>query len=237
MSWPIWTDRLINRLKWPAAILAMTVTPLLAWGMWLLLVRSITNPLPLVPFFAGGVSFVILWRRWLGRSRLGRFAVTLEHEATHALFALLTGHRIVGFRATAEQGGQVRFTESGNWLIVAAPYFFPTSALLLFLIAYVLPFQGLLPWQSFLLGVALGYHIVSTIRETHKDQTDIQQLGTAFCWSFLPAANLAVIGLLISFAHGGSVGMRIWIHDTLGPASLLLEWARNQLTLLSLGNQ
>ncbi len=227
ISWPMWWDRLINRLKWPAALLAALATPLLAWGMLQLLLRVVVEPLSLLPFVAGGVLFVLLWRRWLGRSRWGRFAITLEHESTHALFAILTGHRIVGFRASLGRGGEVRFTGGGNWLIVVAPYFFPTAALLLFLLAYLLPFPGL-PWQSFLLGVALGYHIVSTYRETHKDQTDIQKLGITFCWLFLPAANLAVVGLLISFAHAGSAGLSRWASDTWVPTSAAITWLQGQ---------
>jgi hypothetical protein len=223
MNWPTWCDRIINRLKWVAAAGAAMVTPLLAWSMLQVVWRGVLAPGPLLPFIAGSALFIVLWRRWLGRSRLGKFAITLEHESTHAVFAVLTGHRIVGFRTSMGRGGEVRFTGEGNWLIVAAPYFFPTAAVLLFLLAYLLPFPGL-PWQSFLLGVALGYHIVSTYRETHKDQTDIQQLGLLFCWLFLPAANLAVIGLLTSFAHGGSTGLSLWVSDSLAAVTAIVNW-------------
>ena len=149
--------------------------------------------------------------------------ITLEHESTHALFAVLTLHRIVGFRASMGRGGEVRFTGRGNWLIAVAPYFFPTVALLLFLLAYLLPFPGL-PWQGFLLGVALGYHIVSTARETHRDQTDLKQLGLTFCWLFLPAANLAVVGLLVSFAHAGSDGTSLWFDSSWQPVVYVQNW-------------
>ncbi len=225
MSWTMWGDRLINRLKWPTAFFAALATPLLAWSMLRLLLRVALEPLSLLPFLVGGALFVVLWRRWLGRSRFGRFAITLEHESTHAMFALLTGHRIVGFQATHGNGGEVRFTGSGNWLIVAAPYFFPTAALLLALIAFLLPFPGL-PWQGFLLGIALGYHLVSTYRETHKDQTDLQHLGLTFCWLFLPAANLIVIGFLISFAHSGSEGISQWVSDTFAPTAAVISWLK-----------
>lgn len=221
MSWPRRIDRLISFLKWPAAYLALLATPLLAWALLKLTVRAIASPWTLIPFALGTAAFIFLWRRWIGKSRLGRFAITLEHEATHALFALLTLHRIVGFRASVGRGGEVRFTGQGNWLIAVAPYFFPTAALLLFLLAFFLPFPGL-PWSSFLLGVALGYHIVSTYRETHRDQTDIQQLGRTFCWLFLPAANLAVVGLLVSFAHAGSAGMNQWFGDIMEPIESLI---------------
>lgn len=223
-SWSEWCDRMINPLKWPAAILSAAVTPLLAWSLLLLMVRVIRAPWNLVSFAVGGILFVVLWRRWLRGSRMGRFLITVEHEATHALFALLTGHRILSFHASMGKGGQVRIEGDGNWLIVVAPYFFPTSALLLFVLAYVLPFQGLLPWSGLMLGTALAYHIVSTYRETHKDQTDIQQLGVLFCWLFLPAANLAVIGLLLSFAHGGADGLHHWLADVAAPVQRIYGW-------------
>ncbi|GAB5405912.1 MAG: hypothetical protein Aurels2KO_41430 [Aureliella sp.] len=149
--------------------------------------------------------------------------ITLEHELTHALFAVLCLHRIVGFRASVGRGGEVRFTGRGNWLISVAPYFFPTVALLLFLLAYLMPFAGF-PWQRFLLGVALGYHVVSTYRETHRDQTDIQRLGMTFCWMFLPAANLAVVGLLVAFAHAPSGGISLWVGDIIGPLVSAFDW-------------
>lgn len=218
-SKPNWTsriDRLVQYLKWPSALAAALVTPLLAWSLILLLVRILGNPFGLVPYAAGALLFVLAWRRWMADKRLGRFIITLEHEATHALFALLTLHKVVGFRATMGEGGEVRYKGNGNWLITVAPYFFPTAALLLFFVAYLAPFPGL-PWQSFLLGVALGYHIVSTIRETHRDQTDIHELGWTFCWLFLPAANLAVVGLLTSFAYDGSEGMTQWISSLTEP--------------------
>jgi hypothetical protein len=230
-SWPAKIDLLINRLKWVAAAGAAAVTPSLAWALLKLGQRVVFSPWSLLPFAAGTVLSILLWRRWLGNSRIGRFLLTLEHESTHALFAMVTWHRIIGFRASLGRGGEIRFLGRGNWLITIAPYFFPTAALLLFLIAYLLPFPGL-PWQSFLLGVALGYHIVSTYRETHRDQTDLQTVGMTFCWLFLPAANLAVVGLLISFAHAGSEGMSEWFGDIVEPLSWLYDWLVDEIAKL-----
>ena len=206
-----WIDTLVEWLKWPSACLALAITPLLIWALAKTLLQTVSNPTSsLIPFVAGVLVFLLLWRRWLSRSRWGSFMITLEHESTHALFAFLTGHSIVGFRASMGQGGEVRFAGRGNWLITAAPYFFPTAAIFLFLIAYFLPFSAL-PWQTFMLGVALSYHLVSTYRETHRDQTDIRLLGRLFCWMFLPAANLAVIGILIAFSHTGNAGLQQWL--------------------------
>lgn len=220
-----WSDRIdlvVSACKWPAAWAALILTPLLVWSLLRLTLRVLGSPVGLFPFAVGAAVFILVWRRWLGSTRIGKFAIRLEHESTHALFALLTMHRIVGFWASLDEGGQVRFEGRGNWLVTVAPYFFPTAALLLFAVAFFLPFPGL-PWPSVLLGVALGYHIVSTYRETHRDQTDIQELGQLFCWFFLPAANLAVVGLLISFAHNGSEGMSAWFRDIMEPVNYLIS--------------
>ncbi len=216
-------DNCIQLIKWPSAWLAALLTPLLLWGLLKLVARVFFDPVPIVPFILGTIAFAIVWRRWLGKSSLGKFLITLEHESTHAIFAMLTWHRIVGFRTSVKRGGEVRFLGRGNWLITVAPYFFPTAALLLFLAAFFLPFPGL-PWPSFLLGVALGYHFASTYRETHRDQTDIQILGLTFCWLFLPAANIAVIGLLISFAHGGPEGLALWFNSLSEPFRQAIDW-------------
>lgn len=219
MTWADRLDQVLGKLKWPAAVLAISITPLLLWSLVQLTWRVVWNPWSLLPFAAGAATFVFVWRRFLARNSMGRFLITLEHEVTHALFAYLTLHKVVGFRASLGQGGEVKYLGRGNWLITVAPYFFPTASLILFLLAFLLPFPAL-PWTSFLLGVALGYHVISTIRETNRDQTDIQELGQLFCWLFLPAANIAVVGILIAFAHDGHAGLQQWYADLFVP----FEW-------------
>ncbi|HBE68990.1 MAG TPA: hypothetical protein DDW52_12650 [Planctomycetaceae bacterium] len=223
MNLPDRIDKLLTALKWPAALLSCLLLIPLTWSVAKLGVRVVFDPIPLLPMALGTAAFVFLWRRYLGQSRFGRLFMIFEHELTHALFAVATLHRIVGFRASVGRGGEVRFAGTGNWLITVAPYFFPTVALLLFLLAYLMPLAAF-PWQRFLLGVALGYHVVSTYRETHRDQTDITRLGSTFCWLFLPAANVAVVGLLVAFAHDPSSGIGNWFGDIIAP--LRWTWAR-----------
>ncbi|MCA9194942.1 MAG: M50 family metallopeptidase [Planctomycetales bacterium] len=221
-AWSERIDPVVAWLKWPSAALAALASPLLAWALARLLWRCLIGPWLLLPFVSGGLLFFIVWRRWLGKSRWGKALITLEHEMTHALFAWLTLHPVLSMWASGDEVGHVRFRGQPNWLIAVAPYFFPTAALLMFLIAFLMPFQGL-PWRSFLLGVALSYHIISTYRETHRDQSDLRYLGTLFCWLFLPAANLAVLGFLLAYAHGGADGIHQWCVDAWEPVAIANE--------------
>lgn len=225
-GWGDRIDRWINYFKWPVAVLSVLAMPALAWSTLQLAARLVHTPnWSMVPFVLGAVAFIFLWRKLLGNWAIGRWLVTMEHEVTHAIFAFLTGHKIVSIRATMGSGGEVRYAGRGNWLITSAPYFFPTAAIVLSLIAYLLPFSGL-PWPSFLLGVALGYHFVSTYRETHGEQPDLKELGKTFSWMFLPTANLATIAFLIAFAYDGTASVQTWLVDTRQPFILVLEWFR-----------
>lgn len=211
-------------MKWPVGLLALCGFPLFAWGLLRLAGHVLSQPLGVAPLALGTVAFIMLWRRWLDHSRIGHWMITLEHELTHAIFAWATGHRIVGFRASLGRGGEVRFLGRGNWLITLSPYFFPTAALALLLVAYLMPLS-ILPWPGFFLGIALGFHIVSTYRETHRDQSDLKLVGAKFCWMFLPTANLAVLGLLVAWAHGGSGDVRIWLGHVQAPLeALFAQW-------------
>lgn len=210
-------DRFVQWLRWPLAVSAAVVTPLLIWSLIRLSGSIVANPsLSLLPFALGVLGFLIIWHRWLSSGRLGSLLITLEHELTHATFAVLTGHSLLSFRAALGRGAEMRFSGRGNWMITAAPYFFPTAAIVLLVFSYLLPF-GSLPWQSLMLGVALAYHVVSTWREIDRDRIDLKLLGPVFCWMFLPAANLAVLGLMISFAYSGGNGVFVWLSHILEP--------------------
>ena len=50
----------------------------------------------------------------------------------------------------------------------------------------------------------MGYHLLSTWRELHPGQTDIQQTGTTFAWLFLPSANIAVYHSALVYSFFGA---------------------------------
>ena len=94
----------------------------------------------------------------------------------------------------------------GNWLIAIAPYFFPTAAVGVLAASLFVPES----WGDVveaILGISLGYHIVSTAQETHRGQTDLALVGWPFAMLFLPTAKLVGLGAVVSFAMDGRNGL------------------------------
>lgn len=207
-------DRWIDFTKWPLGILFAIMLPSSLFAT-ALLVRELLTPSPSFLMFAAGAGGYFLFARWLDRLPImGTFFSTLEHELTHAFVALLTLHRVVSLRSSWRNGGHVRFIGRGNWLIMLAPYFLPTISLLL------IPFFVLAPTpirQVFaaLLGISWGYHAWSTVRETHRGQTDLQRAGWIFSWLFLPTANLITMMGTLAIASSGLTGARVFLWNCL----------------------
>lgn len=196
-------DRLLGYLKWPVALLALAALPGLALALRdtaLLLAQRLP-----VPFLLGLFGYLLAWWLLLRRPLVGSWFSTLEHELTHALFALLTFHRVTGLRASFRSGGELRFLGAGNWLISIAPYFFPTFAAVIVLGGLFAP-AGHAEALAAALGAATAYHLCSTVRETHRGQPDLAQVGFPFALCFLPSANALGYGLLFGFAAAGGAG-------------------------------
>jgi len=194
-------DRILGILKWPVALAGLVFLPGLVLAL-VDVVRAIARePTPCLAFLAGAGICAAVWYLLLRKRTLGNFIVVLEHELTHALFAWMTFHRVVGFRATLRRGGHVRYLGRGNWLISIAPYFVPTLSIAAIAVLAFLPGQYL-AYGSGALGATFAYHLLSTWSETHRHQSDLQEVGLLFSAVFLLAANALVYGLTLAFACG-----------------------------------
>jgi hypothetical protein len=194
-------DRLLAILKWPVGLVGLAFLPGLALAL-VEVVRVIAqDPEPCLAFLGGAALYATGWYLLLRRMTLGGFIVVLEHELTHALFAWLTFHRVVGFRASLRRGGHVRYLGRGNWLISIAPYFVPTLSIIAIAVLYWMP-DRYLAWGSGALGATFSYHLLSTWTETHRHQSDLREVGLLFSAVFLTAANALVYGLILAFACG-----------------------------------
>ncbi|MCY2974461.1 MAG: hypothetical protein NTW52_07305 [Planctomycetota bacterium] len=267
-------DWWIERLKWPVAVAAVLWTPLLIWAWVLLGYRVMDQPFASLWFAAGVLLFFVSWKSILRYQSLWRWLVRAEHEATHLLFAALTGHPVLNWKPENDNNSNdpdhndpdnndpnriipkrsdpiysdpqettrkvareshskaasnrsskmaVEFPSSSNWLIQIAPYFFPTAAGILWIAAIFIPL-GFLGWTTIALGLATGFHVTSTIIEIRTDRDELQQLGWRFCWMFLPAANLMVLGCLLSFSQEGFTGIFDFLSDSIQPIQTIVAY-------------
>lgn len=140
------------------------------------------------------------------------YLAVLEHELTHLLAGLLFLKVPVGFRVTAHQGGEVRhvgFGTTGQTWITLAPYFFPTVALFVLVIALVLNFE--IATLIALLGWTTAFHLVTNWAETSFRQPDLKKAGFAKSVLILPVMNLLCYGSILSFVASGSSGfLNFW---------------------------
>ena len=115
-------DRLINLLKWPCVVLSVWALFPSSQACYEILIYSLDKTELLFPLFVGGFAYLVISRIVVGKKKQGWFS-TLEHELTHALFALITFHKVNGIQTTASQGGVIEIQNGNNWLIIISPYF------------------------------------------------------------------------------------------------------------------
>ncbi|MBU1238888.1 M50 family metallopeptidase, partial [Myxococcota bacterium] len=174
-------------IKWPVALLALALLPGSAVAFWGVITGVYHHFGAMIPFLGGFAAYLAAWYFLLKHPLLGSAFSTLEHELTHALFAILTGHRVTGIKTSWSKGGEMTSVGGYNWLIYAGPYFFPTFSFLLMLLMILLPLGAV---TRAVFGASIAYHMTSTLRETHMGQSDLQSIGYIFSLMFLPAANV-----------------------------------------------
>lgn len=197
-------DGVFGWIKWPVAILSIVLFVPTVEAVFGLLGSVMREPRPLFPFLGGAAFYFAVWA-WFIRSWRTTLLSTLEHELTHAVFAVLTMHRVVDIKTTWRSGGHVRFLGQGNWLITLAPYFFPTVCFVLMPVFAFLPIVAVHVGNA-LIGASFAYHVTSTMRETHAGQSDLRKAGFLFAFAFLPTANLICNGLVVGFSLSGQQG-------------------------------
>jgi len=198
-------NKIITTLKWPIALLMAWSFPASLMLFWKFISSQQYSIYNIPPILIGLFSYLVLWFFIFKRQELGSYLSTLEHECTHALFALLTGYSVKGMHITAHDGGHVVYNGgSGNWLITIAPYFFPTITAVLLVIRLFIEQNY---WLEIGIGVSIGFHLGSTYFETHGAQTDLQEAGKFFSFCFLPTANILTYTFIGMYLQSGWRGI------------------------------
>ena len=196
-------NTLIELLKWPVAAYMLVSIP--AYLMSVSFFNFFT--IKYICFFGGVIFFTFTLAVADKSVRTGM--QTLAHEFTHTFFALITFHKIDHIRLNPdESGGSMGFKGEGNWLIIIGPYFFPLFALLFMVASSFFINDGTLGlFLNAILGYLLAYHLDTVVSQIHEKQTDLPKVGYAFCWLFLPGANLCAMGSILAFNSKGWNGL------------------------------
>lgn len=190
-------------LKLVGKALTFLILPFLIYGFGSALLQIVPASVfqnPRVISF--GIGFGLFVAFWLVFRRSLRVVCTFEHELTHLIFGLLFLKRPHAFVVTMREGGHVKLSGS-NFLITLAPYFFPTVSYFLLPIAFFVPSKSM-PIYLTILGASVAFHLVSTWRDLHWEQSDLHKAGILFSLVFLPGANLIFYGGLLVLVSGGT---------------------------------
>ena len=196
-------NQLINLSKWPSALLMLLMLVPSLTQFKHVIVYMLQHPNQYRPITYGALAYLAISWLILAKSRMGAWLSILEHELTHALFAVLSLNRVTGLNVSSHAGGMMSYQGYPNWLITISPYFVPTLSLLILGLIWLAK-ASFSPLLLGLLGASMVYHLQSTWHETHRQQTDLKQVGWTFCWLFLPGANVLMwLFILLALPNDG----------------------------------
>lgn len=164
-------------------------------------IREYSNsPNLFLAFGIGGLLYALLWMFVF--SKRGKFWSVVEHEMTHALFALMFFKKVHSFTANRGTGGSVEI-EGDNFMIALAPYFFPLLTIVIMIIKPSVPntYQWIF---NLMMGFTLMFHLLHLMMEFNPSQPDVRKSGMLFSMVVVAFFNLFFVGLSIaSLGSGG----------------------------------
>ncbi len=160
-----------------------------------------------IAFFISGIIFYIILRITVESltEHSFRFLDNFEHELTHIFFSIICFKSINKLTVTRQSGGSVEVS-GDNLIIRLSPYFFP---LLAFIVLIPYPFLqiGYRKYDLLLVGIGVGIHLISTIKDIHVEQPDLKRSGFLFSLIFIILMNLIFLGILFTIPVGAE---HIW---------------------------
>ncbi len=165
-------------------------------------------------FFALGAVLWVLWflgSIWaLGEPRPIR-AYVFAHELTHAVWVWLMGGEVVKFEV-GRDGGYI-LTDTHNFWIALAPYFYPLYSIVVIVIYGVASFfydlggasvslhsMTPLQWLFLALGATWAFHLSFTCWMIPKGQSDLTSHGTFFSLVVIYLMNLLLLVFFLVMA-------------------------------------
>ena len=213
-------DRAIGLLTWPLAIVSLVFLPGVVYALSFVVRDVARRPPAVMPVLAGAAGFVVLWLLILRPRRSLHYLVTLEHELTHALFSVLTLHRVAGLWAALRSGGHARYEGRGNGLIAIAPFVFPMFSLIVVAVSIWLHEHRIL---AVILGITLAWNIIGNWSRTHRHHGDHREVGIIFGFLFVTCASLLVLGIVLAHATQAR-SITAHLDHVRGPTTAFFGW-------------
>ena len=185
----------LGLLRWPIGVVAFAGLPAAVRGLMALGQSLDIDVVPLDCHHRHGGPVVQL----VAPRAMGRFITTIEHEALHAIVAMLTLIP-VEMKVREDGSGHPLFQPPGHWLLFLAPYFIPMLLLAEIALVRMLGLPSM--WEMALFGLLLGVSLAGHLRQLHPRQTDFRMAGRVFTIAFLPTAFLLGYGIALSFIAG-----------------------------------
>ena len=218
-------DRVIGWLKWPVAFVSLIFLPGMFYALSFVARDIAHRPTSLIPLLVGAGAFLVLWLALLLPKPSRHYLVTLEHELTHVLFALLTLHRVGGVRAALVGGGHARYEGRGNWLIAIAPFVVPLFSVIVVVIATWVHEPRVI---SGVLGFTLAWNVVGNWATAHRHHGDHREAGGIFSFLFVTCASLLGLGLVLAYATQAD-SLTGHLAHVAGPTRAFFAWIVNLL--------
>jgi hypothetical protein len=166
-------------------------------------------------FFSLGAALWLLWfigSFWaMGGPRPLRVYV-FGHELTHAIWVWLCGGKVYEKQWWSREGGYI-VTDTHNFWIALAPYFYPLYSLVLVVVFGVgslfydltsssATFLMMTPlqWLFLLLGASWGFHLTFTIWMIPMGQTELTTHGTFFSLVIIYLMNVILLSVFLVVA-------------------------------------
>jgi hypothetical protein len=174
-------------------------------------------------FFVYGILAYILAFAVLLRRRFA-FWLTFEHEFTHIIFAVIMFKPVYAMFVVDGMGGETFIGKKVNFLILLAPYFFPTFPLLALLLKPVIQ-PIYFKYYLFVIGFLMGYHFISSFKESKPFQPDIKQAGLFFSSIFILLMHAIFISGIILILLDGWTSFWLFLQDGFWQTVEFFGWA------------
>ena len=197
--------------KWIKFFIAILLLPVCA-GAALALIKVVrasgSADTTWVPLLAGAMCWMVIYFL-LPKPML---IYVFGHELTHALWVWLFWGKVKKFKVNSSGGHVV--TDTNNFLISLAPYFFPLYAIIVVTVfalsQLIWNWHHLLPVFHLFIGAAYAFHVTLTIHILKTQQSDITSQGYLFSFVVIYLGNVIVLLFGIPFLTAKVGHLNAW---------------------------